>query len=146
MSAARPVIAIVDDDEVFVEMMVDFLADEGFATASCRQAADAAALLRSERPALVVVDVRMERPDAGLDVIVALRRDPDMALAALPVIVCTADHAIVQQHAGLLDQLDVTVQRKPFNLDELLALVHGLLQRGPTAPTARTSFDTLQDF
>src|SRR5436190_15550602 len=70
----RPVIAIVYDDVVYLELLCDFLADEGYATICCRYGHEAQRMIRAGRPDLVILDVRLEQPESGWIVLELLRR------------------------------------------------------------------------
>jgi hypothetical protein len=52
----------------------------------------------------------------------------------IPVIVCSADVLDVLRHAAELQRADCVALSKPFELDALLALVHGLIDRPNAVP------------
>ena len=66
---AAPLIAIVEDDEAVLDMITECLATEGYRTLPYRQGAGAYELIEHERPAAVVLDIRMEHPRAGMAVL-----------------------------------------------------------------------------
>lgn len=124
-----PLIAIIDDDDVFVELMRTFLESEGYRVVECRSARDAAHFVRRERPDLVVLDMRMDAPDSGRRIVEAL------GVARPAVVVCTADALFLRQNVDWLRAGSEAVLAKPFDLDDLLrAVQHALGRRPPAVP------------
>ena len=82
-------------------------------------------LARAHRPDLILLDLHL--PDrSGLDVLVALRRDP--VTAHIPVVVLTADASATQ--AQRLAQAGASrYLTKPLVLDEILATLDGITRR-----------------
>jgi len=121
----RPLIAVVDDDRVYTEMIRDFLDGEGYDTILIREAAGAAATIARARPALVLLDVRMDEPESGVAILADLRANPETA--ALPVIVCTADQQFLRSRASDLASQNAASVAKPFDLDHLLGTIERVL-------------------
>lgn len=92
-------------------------------------AADVAALAVINRPALIILDLRLERPDAGLEALRRLRADP--VTQATPVLVCSADVIGLRALEARLRANGCDLLEKPFEMAMLLARVHALL---PSAP------------
>jgi CheY-like chemotaxis protein len=91
-----PLIALVDDDALILGLMEELLMDEGYRALVFRGGAGVVATLGHLRPALVILDLRLERPDEGLRLLAALRAAP--ATTCLPVLLCTADAAFPREH------------------------------------------------
>jgi CheY-like chemotaxis protein len=114
---ARTVLIVEDDRDIRLAL-AQFLGDEGFSTAQARNGREALEVLRSSPPpALILLDLMMPILD-GWQFRAAQRADP--ALAAIPVLVITADSSAerdpsMQGIAGFL--------KKPLNVDELLEKV-----------------------
>ncbi|MCA1669308.1 MAG: response regulator [Thermomicrobia bacterium] len=121
----QPVIVVVDNDEPFRDLLTDVLSDEGYRVVTATTSADAAETIRTTRPALAILDLRMEAPDSGLQIIRSVRGNP--LTAALPLLICSADVAGMALHAPFLREQHVPALNKPFDLDQLLALVHRLI-------------------
>jgi CheY-like chemotaxis protein len=122
-------IAVIDDDPVFVDLMRAFLESEGYAVVHWTRGRGARAFLQRSRPELVLLDVRMEDAEAGRRVLARL--GPDRPA----VIVCTADTRFLTEQAAWLSQRCEAVIAKPFDLDELQALIERVLD----APTRHTT-------
>lgn len=130
----RPVIVVVDNDNAFRDLLTEILGEEGYTVVTATTEADALPTIRRARPVLVILDMRMETPDAGLRIIEAVRRNP--LTSTLPVLLCSADLAGMRQHAARLEALNTPTLAKPFDLGTLLSVVQGLVSP-PGATDAR---------
>ena len=120
-------IAVIDDDAACRELLHDLLSEEGYTVHLFPDRATAARCLRDLAPAAVILDVRLETPTAGWEVLADLRHDP--VLHATPVLVCSADRIALQERAGELGRQECMILAKPFDLDELLVLLQQLAHR-----------------
>jgi DNA-binding response OmpR family regulator len=111
-------IAVVNDDTAFLQLMEDVLTDVGYRVRLLLTTDGVEETLAQERPALMILDIVIDLRDAGLRLLRRVRRDP--ALADLPVIVCSADSRFLNEHAEELATLDCAVVEKPFDLNALL--------------------------
>jgi len=110
-----PCILIVDDDEDTREALRVFLQDEGFTARAAADGEEAIRQIASEDPpSLVFLDARMPRLD-GQQVLDSLASRP--ALDGVPVVLVSADAA------SLAHRRAVAVLPKPYNLEDLMALV-----------------------
>ena len=125
MAATRPLVAVVNDDMVFMTLIRDFLDGEGYETILVYESQHAHLTIAEARPALVILDIRMEQPDSGKQVLERIRQDP--LTARIPVIVCSADQPFLRDNSAYLRSRNVTAISKPFDLDALLALVQRAL-------------------
>jgi CheY-like chemotaxis protein len=121
MSEQRTVL-IVDDDETIREFVAWALIDEGYNVLSAADGAAALEVLEQERPDLILLDMRMPIMD-GQTFADAYRGRP---APRAPFVILTAarsgwDLSKVQGAAGRLE--------KPFELDDLLAVVARYTQR-----------------
>ncbi len=119
------VIAVVNDDSAFIDLMSDLLADEGYETIPHKVGDTAYHVIQNKLPDLVVLDIRMENPDSGWVILDLLRLNPETT--TIPVIVCSADTRFLRDKAEQLRDKRCCVLEKPFRLDELLALVERAL-------------------
>jgi two-component system response regulator AtoC len=117
-------VLVADDDRTIRRNLARLLESEGYRPLEAADGAEALALIRSDAPDAVLLDLKMPGRD-GLEVLAEL----GPALADLPVIVVTAfggsAPAIEAMRRGAYDYLT-----KPFDLDEvLLTLKRALRQR-----------------
>jgi CheY-like chemotaxis protein len=111
-----------------------FLETQGYRTVSCLHGAEVIALIQSAHPDLVLLDIQMEQWDAGLQVLAALRYNPDTQ--SLPVIICSANLPLLRQQEQHIRSLSAAMLEKPYSLDTLLAKADAALGRSPRpAPT-----------
>jgi PAS domain S-box-containing protein len=85
--ADRPLILLAEDNEANIQLMVEYLTDEGYRIAVARNGEEAVDRARDECPALILMDVQMPHID-GLEATRRLRADPQ--LAGTPIIAVTA--------------------------------------------------------
>lgn len=126
----RQRIAVVNDDGVYLELMQDLLEDEGYKVTVWNREENPYLLLKRDRPQLIIIDIRLETPDAGWKVLEQVRLDP--ATTHIPVIVCSADTQFLRWKRRQLREMDCAVLEKPFRLDTLIQHVDALI--GEPAP------------
>jgi DNA-binding response OmpR family regulator len=113
-------ILIAEDEahiRLLIEQSLEELEDEGVEILTAADGAEALALVRSERPDLVLLDVMMPKMD-GFEVCRRLREDPDNATTR--VIFLTAKGQEYDRVRGEGMGAD-GYMTKPFNPDKLLA-------------------------
>lgn len=124
-----PVIAVVNDDTSFLNMMHDLLSHEGFETFVHKVGSTAYDKIRETKPDLVVLDIRMNNPESGWHVLDLMRLDPETS--DIPVIVCSADTVQLREKQERLRQKNAKGIEKPFDLQELLEAVEHFIGPAP---------------
>lgn len=120
-------IAIVDDDPLLREVLVDYLASQGYDSMPCDGGPALRALIAAgPTPDCVILDLVMPGED-GLSVLRWLRSASD-----LPVIMLTSNDTSIDRVVGLEMGADDYVA-KPADLRELLARVRSVLRRRPAS-------------
>ncbi len=114
-------IAVIDDDGVFRAMLHELLGEEGYEPHAFPDGIAAYARVRACTPHAIVLDIHMERPDVGWEILDRFRRDS--ALCAIPVIVCSVDSEALEEHTAALRRDGYAVLPKPFDLGDLLTLL-----------------------
>jgi CheY-like chemotaxis protein len=113
----RPGSVLVVDDQIdIVDLIVDFLRDEGYSVYGVTDGAAALATIAAQPPALILLDMFMPLM-TGVELWQHLQRQD---LADIPVVLMTASPSAAE---GLLAQGAADYLAKPFDLDELLACV-----------------------
>ena len=118
-------ILIVDDEQDIVELISYNLEKEGFKTVKAYDGETAVRLARSEKPALMILDLMLPELN-GLDVCKTIRRNPE--IAKLPIIMLTAKGEEIDKIIGLEIGADDYIT-KPFSVKELIARVRSMLRR-----------------
>jgi two-component system alkaline phosphatase synthesis response regulator PhoP len=153
MSTDKRKILIVEDEKDIRELVRYNLEQEGFRVLEAEEGELALALVRRERPALVILDIMLPGM-SGLDLCRTIRRDEETQ--RVPILMLTAKAAEVDKVVGLEMGADDYVT-KPFSPRELLARVKAVLRRalGPETDRPhefyergrlRIDFDTYQVF
>jgi CheY-like chemotaxis protein len=125
-------IVVVNDSPEFLDVMADVLHDHKYAATVIDGDRDnAVELVRAAEPDGLIIDLRLGRDELhGWDVLQQIRRDPQ--LKELPTVVCSGD---LQALEGLRDDVGgmrrVTILKKPFSIDELLAALRQVLELEP---------------
>jgi len=119
-----PRIAIVDDDPLLRELLINYLSGQGYVALPCDGGSSLRALFASSPPDCVILDLVMPDED-GLSVLRWLRAGSDV-----PVIMLTGTDAQADRIVGLELGADDYVA-KPADLRELLARVRSVLRRRP---------------
>jgi DNA-binding response OmpR family regulator len=124
----EPVIAVVDNDTEYLDLMHDLLSMEGYRTLICKEGGKVHALVKEAQPDLIVLDIRLDHPEEGWTILEILRLDPETT--NIPVIVCSADARFLRDKAATLHELRCDILEKPFDLEMLLAKVASGLEGG----------------
>jgi DNA-binding response OmpR family regulator len=117
-----PTILIVDDEPRIAAIAGDYLRHAGFSVVTAETGASGLERMRSVRPALVVLDLRLPDMD-GIEVARALR-----AVSNVPIVMLTARAEESDRLLGLDAGADDYVV-KPFSPRELVARVRAVLRR-----------------
>jgi CheY-like chemotaxis protein len=116
-------VLVVDDDEHIVAILSEVLSDEGYRVVSARDGAEAIAVVRRDKPDVILLDLMMPNV-SGWSFLDMYRRTPP---PHAPVIVVSA----IPQAALKLPEEDVQqVVRKPFSVDRLLEVVAATTHQG----------------
>jgi two-component system alkaline phosphatase synthesis response regulator PhoP len=119
-------ILVVDDEAKIVQLARDYLEASGFTVSSSLRGQEALAIVRRDKPDLVILDLGLPDLD-GLDVARALRRD-----SSIPIVMLTARGAESDKLVGLELGADDYLT-KPFSPKELVARVRAVLRRTEAA-------------
>ena len=132
---------LVEDDVMVASGIKLGLSEAGYAVDWVGSGERAQEVLQQESFDIAVVDIGLPGID-GLELLRRLRR-PEMASAAMPVLMLTARDALQDRVQGLDWGAD-DYMLKPFELPELLARLRALLRRSQAATTAVLSFGPLE--
>ena len=113
---------IVDDDRTMLGLLRTLLELEGFEVVHTGRGQVAPAMVRDERPELVLIDVHLADGD-GLEVLRQIRADPDLTKSR---VVMSSGMDVYQEcmRAGSDGFI-----LKPYTLDQLLSAVNRALER-----------------
>jgi CheY-like chemotaxis protein len=114
-------ILVVDDNSDHRELMVIMLEAEGYVVLTAKDGSEGLEQIEAHRPNLIICDVMMPGID-GIEMVKLLRQIPEHR--SLPLLMITA-HGDVRERA-ISAGADRTLG-KPFDLDDLITVVRGML-------------------
>jgi DNA-binding response OmpR family regulator len=114
-------IAIIDNDADVVFLLNEVFHDHHWDVLSARRVDAAVELIRNEWPDVVLLDLWLDGPVNGWDLLRYLKGDS--ATSSIPVIVCSGAIAELRDRADWLRGHGIDVIYKPFDLDEVEAAV-----------------------
>lgn len=121
-----PLIILVADDDLGTRLSIsDYLEATGYLVVSAENGQEALKLVEDYQPHLVVTDITMPQMD-GYELVRRIRQRPTSRL--LPVVFLTARTDTDERIRGYQSGCDVYLS-KPFELQELGAVVRNLLER-----------------
>ncbi len=129
----KTTILVVEDEDDIRELVRVHLEQEGFAVVEAADGRRALDAVRTQRPALVILDLMLPEV-SGLEVCRLLRLKEDTA--TLPILMLTARTSEVDRVLGFEMGADDYVG-KPFSPRELMARVKALLRRAHGGETDR---------
>ena len=116
---------VIDDDPGLLLAVSETLRVEGYDVKTARRGADALTIVAQSMPDLIISDIRMPGMD-GYQVVNNLRSNPRTRL--IPIVFLTAKDETADRVQGFRTGVDAYLT-KPFEPDELLAVVAAILQR-----------------
>ena len=120
-------IAVVNDDTVFLDMMAAVLRERSWDVEVFRESRNAFASLKEHGPFdLIILDIRMESPEAGWTILELITLDRD--LYKVPVVVCSAALLDLRAHESWLKAHGIAVLPKPFDISSLYSQVDTALE------------------
>lgn len=140
-------ILVVDDDTELCELVIEYLAPEGFAVEARHDGESGLEAARSGDYDLIILDVMIPRL-SGLDVLRRLRVDRpedknvDNNASRVPVLMLTARGEDIDRIVGLELGADDYLP-KPFNPRELTARIRAILRRASSGELSTRESDSL---
>lgn len=116
-------ILVVDDEPGMREMLVFELGQRGYEVAAAANGEEAMARLRAGKFQLVISDVKMPRM-GGIEMLDAVKKlDPDVE------VIMSTGFGTIETAVGAMKQGAYDFVQKPFNIDEMAALVEKALEK-----------------
>ncbi len=117
-------VLIVDDDRDICTLLSELLEEEGFEVRSARNGQEALEILMREPGWVVLLDLYMPQMD-GREVLRQLQRNPDLQQSNR-VVLMTASMSLTRLRLAFPVELVPQVLPKPFELEEVVGVVHQL--------------------
>ena len=131
LSMSLMTILVVDDDLGTRLSVSDYLELSGYSVITADDGQDGLKIVEESHPNLIVTDIVMPRMN-GYELVRRVRQKPEFRL--LPVILLTARTKTQERILGYQSGCDLYLP-KPFELEELAAAIHNLLERSQIIQT-----------
>jgi CheY-like chemotaxis protein len=118
---AEQTIVVANDDPIYLELIKELLADEGYPSVHCVTGERVCDFIVQAQPDLILLDIHIEQAGRGWHHLDMLRLNP--RTAAMPVIICSTDGRLLREKAEHLQTLHCDTLEKPFDLEMLLAKI-----------------------
>lgn len=128
-AAARPHIAVVDDDHSTRQLLDDLLSDEAYAVTIWPGTNDPVQFIQQTAPDLVILDLHLGGQFRAWDVIEKLCGD--QSFVQIPVIICSADGLLLRRDGPALRNHRCVIVEKPFDVNDLLTTIRQHLRTLP---------------
>lgn len=117
LTCPEPRLLVIDDDPVVVTLISQALHQVGWEVRTCVDPAAACEQVANERPNAVLLDIRLQFPACGWQVLEALRGH--VSTRDVPVIVFSGQIRELEEREGWLLERRIGVLSKPFELEDL---------------------------
>ena len=120
-------VVIIDDEAAILELMTKLVRSTGHQVTGCLTGTEGMAAIRSQKPELVIVDLRIGDIN-GLDIVNMCREDFPSTAVIMVTGHGTIETAVEAMRLGAFDYLT-----KPFDLGDLVKTVNQALQHDPAS-------------
>jgi DNA-binding NtrC family response regulator len=134
-------IFLLDDDELIITMLSRALRNEGFETQVQTSGQDVIDKIETWHPDLVLLDIQLGEDRTGLDILNEIKKDELDTQVVMLTGDDTAETAIRAMKRGAADYLT-----KPFNVDEVIMVIKGVLEKSKLKDEVRYLRKTRQSY
>jgi Response regulator containing CheY-like receiver, AAA-type ATPase, and DNA-binding domains len=118
-------VTILNDYPEFLDLMVDFLTEEGYEVTPIPKHQGAFEQIKQSRPDIVICDIVFETQTYGLAFIDMMYLDPETR--KIPIIVCSTATRHMKEIRASLAARGIRWLEKPFEIEQLLAMLKEVL-------------------
>lgn len=129
--ATQPHILAINNSQDVLDLLRELLEEDGFRVSTQTYLTKDLEEIKCLAPECIILDYMWSADDAGWSLLQMLRMDRDTA--TIPLVLCTGAAREVEALDGHLSEMGIAVVLKPFDIDHLLRVVHGVLRRSPAA-------------
>ncbi|HEY1388502.1 MAG TPA: response regulator [Ktedonobacterales bacterium] len=116
-------VCVIEDDEGIRDIVRDLLTDEGYAVIEAATGLDGKRLLDASAERLIVIlDYRLPALD-GCDLLEIVAQDEDLRERHTFIMMSASPAKTVEDCEEAIDELNVPIVPKPFDIDELVEAV-----------------------
>ncbi|HLI69133.1 MAG TPA: response regulator [Ktedonobacteraceae bacterium] len=124
-------IVVIEDDSSIQDLYRLLLETEGYHVIISSTPHEDATAVAALHPDLIILDLLIGRKQNGWHLLQQLKNAP--LTASIPVLIVTAAVNFAQEWKEFIEFHNIPVVSKPFNIDDILALVKQLLANTPDA-------------
>jgi two-component system, OmpR family, phosphate regulon response regulator PhoB len=117
-----PLVMVIEDNANIRSLLVEVLAEGGYAVLPFDTGAGAVEALRAARPAALILDLKLGPPLSGWEILAQLEQDS--TVGSVPTLVCSGDALALREQSPQLLAHGYGVLAKPFHIDDLLHWLH----------------------
>ena len=117
-------ITVVNDHPEFLDLMAEFLNEEGYDVTTLAKHQGAFAQIKGSKPDIVICDLLFDNMPAGWAMLDMLYLDPDTR--PIPIVLCSAATKMVEEVSPSLSAKGIRWLEKPFELEKLLELLQDI--------------------
>ena len=127
MESTRPVIAVVNDDAVFVRLLDTILHDAGYDTLLLQAGEVAYESVKQQTPRVILLDINIDTPQPSWRFVDMLLLDPQTA--GISLIICSVADQTLRDRTPKLRAAGYRIIEKPFPLGEVLEQVRAAIDQ-----------------
>ncbi len=127
MEGTRPLVAVVNDEAVFAQLLDAVLHDDGYDTLLLQAGEVAYASIKQHSPRAILLDINIDTPQTGWRFVDLLLLDPQTA--GIPLIICSVADQTLRDRTPKLHAAGYTIIEKPFPLGEVLEQVRAAINK-----------------
>jgi signal transduction histidine kinase len=131
---SRPLIMVIEDDEVFRDFLVMLLEHQGWDILLAEHGEIALEYLQKKQPNLIVLDLNMPVMD-GFEFIAHLLDNPTWR--TIPIAVMTSQNLSNQEKAILNKYTSVIIQKSEYQQTKLITQIHQLIAQTPSVKSTQ---------
>ena len=126
---AAATVCVIEDDEGIRDIVRDLLTDEGYAVIEAATGFEGKQILDASAGRLIVIlDYRLPALD-GCDLLELVAQDEDLRERHTFIMMSASPAKTVEDCEEAIDELDVPIVPKPFDIDELVGAVRQAEER-----------------
>lgn len=109
-------VAVIDNDHDLLSLMRELLEAQGLKPIVAASMAEARKVVHQEHPSLILLDLWLDTPESGWDLLREIKADQETV--SIPVIVVSGGGHLLGERAKWLEEQGARILVKPFDLDE----------------------------
>ena len=134
LSAIYPLVLIVDDNEIAIETLSDYLSVKNFRVMSAQSGMELLKVVTDIRPDIILMDIQIPGMD-GFEAIRRIRSFPEDTISKTPIIAVTA-LAMSEDRDRCLEAGANEYMSKPVKLKDITEIINTLLKNSKQTPQA----------